>query len=322
MDFLQSCRERCGQARVYTPAVQCEQWHRKAAGLLPKSPTKAARSSPCNANTMTVAAGEAWLRSHLLLSPAHPPQFWYRESICTEREVPRSANCKGILDAGSLQSSKLTPPWLWDGTSSIPGPLLTLHFRCLWCLASGQSGQDCSPHEASTQPSTKSPFSVPEWGDRRELGEEHQEGSAEPSARGMAHREVAISSVREGGSSSKDPSRSPCAQGTAVLGQMEAGKREEREQEKSRATRRERWWREQNNQDEGAWKNMTHCPQGKWDSVRRSDMQKVGNSDAVGSRRRIYCRINGLMQSWICNDWGIWVGITMLYRQIWWAFFL
>lgn len=86
MDFLQSCRQRCGQARVYTPAVQCEQWHRKAAGLLPKGLTKAARSSPCNANMMPVVAREAWLCSHLLLSPAHPPQFWYRDSIRTERE--------------------------------------------------------------------------------------------------------------------------------------------------------------------------------------------------------------------------------------------
>jgi len=74
MDSLQSSQERCGQARVYTAAVQCEQWHRKAAGLLPKGPTKAARPSPGNANTMTVAAGEAWLCSQPLLSPAHSPQ--------------------------------------------------------------------------------------------------------------------------------------------------------------------------------------------------------------------------------------------------------
>lgn len=96
MDFLQSCWECGGQARVYAPAVQCEQWHKKAAGLLPTGPTKAARSSPCNANTLTVAAGEACLCSHLLLSPAHPPQFWYWEGIRTEREATMSADCKGI----------------------------------------------------------------------------------------------------------------------------------------------------------------------------------------------------------------------------------
>lgn len=101
-------------------------------------------------------------------------------------------------------------------------------------------------------------------------------------------------------------------------GRLERARKENYE---SWATRRGRWQRQQRNQDWGAWKNVTHCLQGKWDSMRSSDMRKVGNSDAVGSRRRIYCRINGLMQSWVCNDWRIWVGIPVLYRQIWCAFF-
>lgn len=55
----------------------------------------------------------------------------------------------------------------------------------------------------------------------------------EPSVRGRAQRELAISSMSKGGSSSKDPSQSPCAQGMVFLGQRETGKREERELEKS-----------------------------------------------------------------------------------------
>lgn len=254
MDFLQSCREGCGQARVYAPAVQCEQWHRKAAGLLPEGPTKAARSSPCNANRMTVAAGGSLAVQPPPLPCSPSPSGTGTASVWRGRS-PGEVTAKRLGGAGCLQSSALTPAWLWDGTSSISGHLLTLHFRCLWCLASGQSGQDSSQREAPTQLPTKPPFSVSEWGDWREPGEEQREGGAEPSVRGKAHGEVGISSVSI--SPSKDPSCSPCAWGMTVLGQRETGKREERELEKSRATERGRWWRGQRNQDGGAWKNVT-----------------------------------------------------------------
>lgn len=52
-----------------------------------------------------------------------------------------------------------------------------------------------------------------------------------------------------------------------------------------------------------------------------SDVQKLGSGDAMGSRRRIYSTIKGLMQSWVCSDWGSWMGIPTLWRQLQCTFF-
>lgn len=187
MDFLQSCWEHCGQACVYAPAVQCEQWHRNAAGLLPKGHTKAARSSPCNANAMTVAAGEAWLCSHLLLPPAQPPQFWYWD-------VTRSSGCRGILvgtEPSELKAHAQLPlGWEQKYPRTLTDPSLQVS------LEPGEWPEWAGPfpHEAPTQFSTKRLFSGSDRGDWQELGEEQQQGTAEPSGTGRAHREVAITS--------------------------------------------------------------------------------------------------------------------------------
>lgn len=50
-------------------------------------------------------------------------------------------------------------------------------------------------------------------------------------------------------------------------------------------------------------------------------MRKVASGDTMGSKRRIYYTINGLMQSWVCNDWGSWVGIPTLRGKIQHAFY-
>lgn len=136
MDFLQSSREHCGQACVYAPAVQCEQWHRNAAGLPPKGHTKAARSSPGNANAMTAAAGEAWLCS-LLLPPAQPPQFW---CWAVTRSTGRRGALVGTVPSELKAHAPLALGWEQKYPRTPSDPSLQVSPR----LASGQSGQDRS----------------------------------------------------------------------------------------------------------------------------------------------------------------------------------
>lgn len=200
--------------------------------------------------------------------PPQPPQFW-----CWE--LTRSAGCRGV-SVGTVPSelkahTHLTLGWEQKYPRTPTDPSLQVSLEPgTWPEWAGPF-----PHEAQTQLSTKPLFSVSRWGDWQELGEEQQQGTAEPSVTGRAPRGVAIPSVSQGSSPSRDPRQRPGHQvlhswGTGTLrtarrGSWERGETREEGAKESRETGMEglgRTWPTAWMENKIQWDAQIHGKQG------------------------------------------------------------